>query len=70
MANIKFNPTRDWIVLPAQRRDKTDSGIELVGGAENSLRTNVLEVVAKDLNSSSLDVDNVAKFILSRAHLV
>lgn len=46
MANIKFNPTRDWIVLPAQRKDKTDSGIELVGGAENSLRTNVLEVVA------------------------
>ena len=46
MANIKFNPTRDWIVLPAQRREKTDSGIELVGGAENSLRTNVLKVVA------------------------
>jgi len=46
MANIKFNPTRDWIVLPTQRKNKTDSGIELVGGAERSLKTNILKVVA------------------------
>jgi len=46
MAKIKFNPTRDWVVLPVQRKDKTASGIELVGGAENSLRSNILEVVA------------------------
>ena len=46
MANINFKPTRDWVVLPMQRKDKTDSGIELVGGAENSLRTNILKVVA------------------------
>jgi len=46
MANINFIPTRDWVVLPMQRKDKTDAGIELVGGAENSLRTNILEVVA------------------------
>ena len=46
MSKINFNPTRDWVVLPMQRKDRTDSGIELVGGAENSLRTNILEVVA------------------------
>jgi len=46
MAKINFLPTRDWIVLPLQRKDKTASGIELVGGAENSLRSNILEVVA------------------------
>lgn len=46
MAKIKFQPTRDWVVLPVQRKDKTDSGIELVGGAENSLRSNILKVVA------------------------
>ena len=46
MANINFIPTRDWVVLPMQRKDKTDAGIELVGGAENSLRTNILEVIA------------------------
>tara|TARA_B100002019_G_scaffold286862_1_gene297974 strand:+ start:236 stop:514 length:279 start_codon:yes stop_codon:yes gene_type:complete len=46
MASINFKPTRDWVVLPMQRKDKTDSGIELVGGAENSLRTNILKVVA------------------------
>ena len=46
MANIKFQPTRDWIVLPTQRKSKTDSGIELVGGAERSLKTNILKVVA------------------------
>jgi co-chaperonin GroES (HSP10) len=42
MSSINFKPTRDWVVLPLQ----TDSGIELVGGAENSLRTNILKVMA------------------------
>ena len=46
MSKINFNPARDWVVLPMQRRDKTDTGIELVGGAENSLRSNILEVIA------------------------
>lgn len=46
MAKIKFQPTRDWIVLPMSRKDKTDGGILLTGGAENSLRSNVLEVIA------------------------
>lgn len=43
---IKFNPTRDWVVVPFQDQNKTDSGIILAGGAENSLRRNVLKVVA------------------------
>lgn len=48
MANkkINFQPTRDWVLLPIQRKDQTDSGIHLMGGAENSLRSNVLPVVA------------------------
>jgi co-chaperonin GroES (HSP10) len=46
MSKINFIPTRDWVVLPLQRKDQTDAGILLTGGAENSLRTNILEVVA------------------------
>ena len=46
MAKINFIPTRDWVVLPVQRKNQTVSGITLHGGAENSLRTNILEVMA------------------------
>ena len=46
MAKLNFQPTRDWIVLPLSRKDKTDSGIELLDQAANSLRTNILEVMA------------------------
>ena len=46
MAKINFIPTRDWVVLPVQRKNQTASGITLHGGAENSLRTNILEVMA------------------------
>ena len=43
---INFNPTRDWVVLPLQRKNKTESGIILNGEAEKSLRSNILEVIA------------------------
>lgn len=46
MSKINFTPTRDWIVLPLQRKDQTDAGILLTGGAENSLRSNILKVIA------------------------
>ena len=46
MAKINFQPTRDWLVVPMSRKDKTEAGILLTGGAENSLRSNVLEVIA------------------------
>jgi len=46
MSKINFKPTRDWIVLPLQRKDQTDAGILLTGGAENSLRSNILQVIA------------------------
>ena len=46
MAKINFQPTRDWVVVPMSRKDKTEAGILLTGGAENSLRSNVLEVIA------------------------
>jgi co-chaperonin GroES (HSP10) len=46
MSKINFIPTRDWIVLPLQRKDQTDAGILLTGGAENSLRSNILKVIA------------------------
>ena len=42
---FNFHPTRDWVVLPIQEQ-KEKSGILLAGGAERSLRSNVLEVVA------------------------
>lgn len=43
---IKFNPTRDWVVVPFQDTSKTESGIILAGGAQKSLRKNILKVVA------------------------
>jgi co-chaperonin GroES (HSP10) len=46
MSKLNFNPTRDWIVLPFQQLEKTDSGIMLAGGAEKSMKSNILEVVA------------------------
>lgn len=46
MAKINFRPTRDWIVLPLQKKDTTDTGILLTGGAEKNLKSNILKVVA------------------------
>ena len=42
---FNFHPTRDWVVLPIQEQQEK-SGILLAGGAERSLRSNILEVVA------------------------
>jgi len=42
---FNFQPTRDWVVLPIQEQTEK-SGILLAGGAERSLRSNILEVVA------------------------
>jgi len=46
MANLNFQPTRDWLVLPLKKADQTDSGILLSGNAEKSLRSNILQVLA------------------------
>jgi len=46
MANFNFKPTRDWVVLPLQKENQTESGILLTGGAERTLRKNVMTVVA------------------------
>ena len=43
---ITFKPTRDWVLVPDPRKDETDSGIILTGESKNSLKTNVLEVLA------------------------
>tara|TARA_R110002051_G_C8747305_1_gene499831 strand:- start:1275 stop:1553 length:279 start_codon:yes stop_codon:yes gene_type:complete len=43
---LKFKPTRDWVLLPDPRKSETDSGIILSGESANSLKTNVLEVLA------------------------
>tara|TARA_Y100000034_G_C6682929_1_gene300256 strand:- start:111 stop:389 length:279 start_codon:yes stop_codon:yes gene_type:complete len=43
---ITFKPTRDWILVPDPRKEETDSGIILTGESKNSLKTNVLEVLA------------------------
>ncbi len=46
MAKINFRPTRDWVVLPLNKKDTTESGILLTGGAEKNLKSNILTVVA------------------------
>jgi co-chaperonin GroES (HSP10) len=43
---FNFHPTRDWVVLPLQKENKTESGILLTGGAEHTLRKNVMKVIA------------------------
>ena len=50
---FNFHPTRDWVVLPIQEQ-KEKSGILLAGGAERSLRSNILEVVAAGPNCESI----------------
>lgn len=46
MSKINFKPTRDWVVLPLQRKNKTEAGIHISESTANALRTNVLEVLA------------------------
>lgn len=46
MAKIKFQPTRDWLVLPYQKQNETEAGILLSDAAAHTLRTNILEVLA------------------------
>lgn len=50
---FNFHPTRDWVVLPIQEQ-KEKSGILLAGGAERSLRSNILEVVAAGPNCENI----------------
>ena len=50
MSKINFQPTRDWVVLPFKRENETEAGILLSDAAANSLRTNILEVVAAGPN--------------------
>ena len=46
MATINFQPTRDWVVLPLKKTNKTDAGIILGDAAAKSLRSNILPVIA------------------------
>ena len=46
MATINFQPTRDWVVLPLKKNNKTDAGIILGDAAAKSLRSNILPVIA------------------------
>ena len=46
MTKIKFQPARDWVVLPMVRKDQTEGGIHLMEGTAKSMRSNVLEVIA------------------------
>ena len=50
MSKINFIPTRDWVVLPLQGGNKTDSGILLSETAAKALRSNILEVIAAGPN--------------------
>jgi len=46
MAKLKFKPTRDWVIFPSPRVEKTDSGIHLLGAAQKAISTNVVKVHA------------------------
>lgn len=46
MSKINFEPSRDWIVLPIPTKTTTDAGIILTGKSADSLRSNILEVLA------------------------
>ena len=54
MAKIKFQPTRDWIVLPYQKQNETEAGILLSDAAAHTLRSNILEVVAAGPNCEAV----------------
>jgi co-chaperonin GroES (HSP10) len=41
-----FSPTRDWVVVPDPRTNKTESGIILDDKTANAIQTNVVEVLA------------------------
>jgi co-chaperonin GroES (HSP10) len=45
MENIKFNPTRDWVLLPFPDVSKTESGIIVPASAERNMRKNILKVI-------------------------
>ena len=47
---LNFNPTRDWVVLPINRSNKTEGGIFVTGAAKKSLQTNILKVAAAGPN--------------------
>lgn len=51
---INFLPTRDWVVLPFQRENETEAGILLSDAAANSLRSNILEVIAAGPNCETV----------------
>ena len=42
---LNFNPTRDWVVFRSPRVEKTDAGIHLLGGAQKSISTNIVEIL-------------------------
>ena len=58
MDKLNFEPTRDWLVLPVPDKKVTDAGIILDEKTANSLRTNILEVLAAgpDCKSSVGDI--------------
>lgn len=53
---LKFKPTRDWVVFASPRVEKTDSGIQLLGEAQNSISTNIVEVLAAGPNCELVKV--------------
>lgn len=43
---IKFKPSRDWVVFNSPRVQETDTGIKLLGNAQNAISSNIVEVLA------------------------
>ncbi len=59
MAQINFQPTRDWVVLPLKKKNKTDAGIILGEAAAKSLQSNILPVVAAGPNCERIKEGDV-----------
>ena len=46
MANLNFNPLRDWVVFNLPTVEKTESGIIVPEQAQGSIATNIVKVLA------------------------
>lgn len=46
MANINFEPLRDWVVFDIPRNDKTESGIIIPEQAQKSMTKNIVKALA------------------------
>lgn len=56
MANINFEPLRDWVVFKLPTIDKTESGIIIPDKAKKSMTKNIVKVLAVGPNCEKVKV--------------